>query len=427
MSPIHIIGVGLDGANGLSATVQQILQRASLVVGSSRHLSYVSDYPADRLVLGDLGQAIEQIRAYLPGGPIAILTSGDPLFFGLGRLLLQEFSPELLTFHPHLSSVQLAFSRVKLPWQDAQVISAHGRSPEELQRALQQGVEKIAVLTDGVTTPVAIARLLASLDLPVPYRLWVCENLGGEAERIQPFDHLPSLEQQTFAALNVVILQRWRSVDRPLELDQLPLLGIPDSAFLSFEDRPGLMTKREVRVQILAELALQKGQTIWDIGAGTGSVTIEMARLCPQATIYAIEKTAIGHALIQQNCQRFQVSSVVALHGCAPAALEGLPAPDRVFIGGSGANLEAILTCSAAVLKPGGRILLALATLEHLGRVMQWLQQQTTADNPVLWQHRLLQVQLARSVPIANLTRFAPLNPVTLVSLIPGPVSSQVR
>lgn len=420
MSPIHVIGVGLEGADGLSAVVQPILQRANLLVGSSRHLSYFPDLPGDRLVLGDLSQAMEQIRAYLPGGPIVILTSGDPLFFGLGRLLLQEFSPELLTFHPHLSSVQLAFSRIKLPWQDARIISAHGRSPEELQRALQQGVEKIAVLTDGVTTPAAIARLLTALDLPVPYRLWVCENLGGESEGIQSFDHPSALEQQTFAALNVVILQRCPSDDHPLELDQLPLLGIPDSAFLSFQDRPGLMTKREVRVQILAELALQDGQTIWDVGAGTGSVTIEMARLCPRATIYAMEKTAIGHALIQQNCQRFQVSSVVALHGCAPAILEGLPAPDRVFIGGSGANLEAILTFTAAVLKPGGRILLALATLEHLGRVMQWLQQQNTADKTVSWQHHLLQVQLARSVPIANLTRYAPLNPVTLVSLTPG-------
>ncbi|NJP11300.1 MAG: precorrin-6y C5,15-methyltransferase (decarboxylating) subunit CbiE, partial [Leptolyngbyaceae cyanobacterium RU_5_1] len=344
---------------------------------------------------------------------IVILTSGDPLFFGLGRLLLMEVSPDQLTFHPHLSSIQLAFSRIKRPWQDACIISAHGRSLDELTQALQQGVEKIAVLTDKTNSPGAIAHLLHALDLPIRYQMWVCQNLGGLDERIVEVQDFQSLQTQTFAPLNVVVLQRVEELES-LKLYSLPILGVPDQAFLSFRDRPRLMTKREVRVLVLAELALQSPQTVWDVGAGTGSVSIEMARLCPGSQIYAIEKTAVGATLIQKNCQRFQVNTVTSIHGTAPQALQSLPQPDRIFIGGSGGNLNEILDICGAQLQVGGRIVLALATLEHLNTALTWI----TAQSPTphyQWHHHLLQIQLARSVPVSTLTRFSPLNPVTLV------------
>lgn len=420
-TPIHVVGIGLDGTDGLTDSVRQVVAQATLLVGSARHLSYFPDHEVDRLVLGDFLTGIAQIRqAYSlqPDSPhltptIVILTSGDPLFFGLGRLLLAEFPAEQLTFHPHLSSVQLAFSRIKLPWQDARLISAHGRSLDELTQALQQGIEKIAILTDPTHSPAAIAELLQALELPSRYQMWVCENLGGSEERITTVRDLAGLAAQTFASLNVVVLQRSTQTVNSIDLAQLPLFGIPDSAFLSFSDRPGLMTKREVRVQILGELGLQPGQTIWDIGAGTGSVAIEMARLCPTAKVYAIEKTAIGSTLIEQNCQRFQVENVVSFHGTAPSALKTLPQPDRIFIGGSGGNLTAILEVCGDRLRSGGRIVLALATLEHLQAALTWLSAQTV-DSPT-WNYRLVQLQISRSTPIANLTRFSPLNPVTLV------------
>ncbi|MEB3338201.1 MAG: precorrin-6y C5,15-methyltransferase (decarboxylating) subunit CbiE, partial [Leptolyngbyaceae bacterium] len=353
---------------------------------------------------------------------IVVLASGDPLFFGLGRLLLAELPTEQLTFYPSLSSVQLAFSRIKVPWQDARVISAHGRSLDELTQALQQGMEKIAILTDSTHSPRAIAQLLLSLDLPHQYQVWVCENLGGIDERTQVWP-LATLESETFAALNVVILLRLENdASQPLDLSKLPLLGLPDQYFLSFRDRPGLMTKREVRTLVLGELALQPEQVIWDIGAGTGSVSIEIARLFPSSQIYAIEKTAIGSALIQQNSQRFQVDNIRAIHGSAPEALHSLPSPNRIFIGGSGGNLTAILDFCSQQLAKEGVIVLALATLEHLHQALTWLQQKNDSylsgnSENGRWCDRLLQVQLSRSVPVASLTRFAPLNPVTLLTL----------
>ncbi|HEY9694707.1 MAG TPA: precorrin-6y C5,15-methyltransferase (decarboxylating) subunit CbiE [Oculatellaceae cyanobacterium] len=412
MTSLHIVGIGLDGEAGLTDSVRQIVQQASLLVGSDRHLSYFPNHPAKRLVLDDLNQTIAEINTYIElsnSGRVAVLVSGDPLFFGLGRLLLTKLPAEKLTFHPHLSSVQLAFNRIKISWQDARVISAHGRTLDELIQPLQQGVEKIAVLTDATNSPSVIAHLLKSLDLVNSYKIWVCENLGGEQEQVRCLPII-EIQSQTFAPLNVVVLLKESpTVTQAINLDDLPILGLPDSTFISFSDRPGLMTKREVRILILGELALESRQIIWDIGAGTGSVSIEIARLCPTSHIYAIEKTSAGSTLIEQNCQRLQVENVTSVYGTAPDVLVNLPAPDRIFIGGSGGNLKEILDTCETALTSNGVLVLALATVEHQHTAMEWLRDRS-------WQTRLLQVQLSRSVPIASLTRFSPLNPVTLIT-----------
>lgn len=410
---VHVVGIGLDGAAGLTETVQQVVDRATLLVGSDRHLSYFPNHPAPRLVLGNFTQAVREIRAHLliddPNRCIVVLVSGDPLFFGLGRLLIEELPPEHLTFHPHVSAVQLAFSRIKVPWQDAHIISAHGRSLDRLTQALQQGVEKIAILTDGTNSPRAIANLLQSLDLSSNYEFWICENLGGVDEQVQCLSP-NAIAQQTFAPLNVVVLLRQSDdAEQPLNVEALPMLGLPDRVFNSFSDRPRLMTKREVRILVLGELALQPKQIVWDIGAGTGSVSIEIARLSPTSQVYAIEKTAIGGSLIEQNCRRLQVKNVVSIHGTAPDILHHLPTPNRIFIGGSGGNLSVILDTCNAQLANSGIVVLALATLEHLNTALDWF-------NTYRWDYRLLQVQLSRSVPVGQLTRFTPLNPVTIVS-----------
>ncbi len=419
MTKIHVVGIGLDGSVGVSEKVRQLIEQAKLLVGSSRHLDYFSqsqtDIPTERLLLGDLSQSITEIRQHLKRGtdPIVILVSGDPLFFGLGRLLLAELPPEELTFHPHLSSIQLAFNRLKIPWQDAKIISIHGRSIDELISVLQQGVEKIAILTDTTNNPHAIASLLKSLSLPSQYKIWVCENLGGDRERIleipssQKLD-LRFLQEEKFSPLNVVVLLR-HNKNKELNLKNLPKLGIADDCFACFSDRPGLITKREVRVLVLGELALYSGQVVWDIGAGTGSVSIEIARLFPTSQVYAIEKTAAGISLIHKNCDRFQVENITAVAGKAPNVLLELPKCDRVFVGGSGGNLGEILNVCAQNLNPDGVVVLALATLEHLNSALSWFKSHN-------WEFKLLQVQLSRSVPVGELTRFAPLNPVTIVT-----------
>lgn len=412
MTPIQVVGIGLDGAAGLAPAVRAIVHDASVLVGGDRHLAYFSatELTCDRWPLGDLAALAERLQTWLAareGDTLVVLASGDPLFFGLGRWLLTVCPPETLTFHPHPSAVQLAFSRVKLPWQGATVVSLHGRQSDRLVQALKQGADPIAVLTDGVNTPGAIARLVQDLALPQTYRLWVCEHLGGEAERVQGYS-LEAAQAQPFAPLNIVILQ---AISSPAPPD-LPRIGIEDGDFLGFSDRPGLITKREVRLLALGELALQPGPVVWDVGAGTGSVSVEIARLVPDSQIFAIEKTAVGAALIQQNIARFATPQVQAIHGSAPAVLADLPAPDRVFIGGSGGHLHEILDVCAERLRAGGRIVCAIATLEHSAALTQWL------ANHGQWRSRACQVQLARSVAVGPLTRWSPLNPVTLTTVM---------
>ncbi|MGC9528563.1 MAG: precorrin-6y C5,15-methyltransferase (decarboxylating) subunit CbiE [Limnospira sp.] len=420
---IHVVGIGLDGAAGLRESARQIIDRAELLVGSDRHLSYFGDRAIPQLILNNLTEGLSELRQWLtrreremPTDPnVVVLVSGDPLFFGLGRLLLAEFPPEKMVFHPHLSSIQLAFNRIKVPWQDARIISAHGRSLDHLIQALQQGEDKIAVLTDNLNTPPVIGNLISSLDLPSSYQFWVCERLNGEGERVQKWA-LEDLDSHSFSLLSVVVLLR-ELPDRaqPLNLSDLPLFGIPDRLFLSYSDRPGLMTKREVRMLVLGELGLQGDRVIWDIGAGTGSVSVEIARMCPTSTVYAIEKTAAGTSLIEQNCRHFQVNNVISIHGEAPAILNHLRSPDRIFIGGSGGNLAEILGTCSIRLAPGGTMVLALATLEHLNVALEWVKERVKLEKS--WSYRLLQVQLSRSTAIADLTRFSPLNPVTILTI----------
>lgn len=422
---INIIGIGLDGVVGLNQLVLDIIKRATLLVGSDRHLSYFSNHNAESILLGDVLEAILKIRQHLdiPNSCIVVLASGDPLFFGLGRLFVTHFPAKKLRFYPHLSSVQLAFSRIKIPWQDTKIISVHGRPMDELIKALQQGIEKLAVLTDPTNTPQAIANLLLALNLPTTYQFWVCENVGAEDERVQQWS-IDEVQKEIFAPLNlVVLLRQTRMANQLVDLANLPMLGIPDNYFLSYDDQPGLMSKREVRVLAVAELSLQPGQIIWDIGAGTGSVAVEIAHLCSSSIVYAIEKTALGTSLIEKNCRRFQLKNVVSIHGNAPEILHHLRPPHRIFIGGNSGKLRNILGVCGVRMLPEGVIVLVFTTLESLHTAISWVEERRRSDRS--WSYRLLQVQLSRSIPVANLTRFNPLNPVTIMIIkrdLPIPV-----
>ncbi|MEO0845174.1 MAG: precorrin-6Y C5,15-methyltransferase (decarboxylating) subunit CbiT [Cyanobacteria bacterium J06648_1] len=249
--------------------------------------------------------------------------------------------------------------------------------------------------------------------MPLNYSFYICANLGSVAEKVSHFppESIGDLSQLTpadFAALNVLILVR-EAATADLNLDRLPLIGISDRDFLSFPDRPGLITKREIRLEILGELALQPQQTVWDIGAGTGSVSIEIARLCPTSQVYAIEKTAMGSSLVAQNSQRFQVNNITSVNGQAPDVLLDLPDCDRIFIGGSGGKIASILTVCSPKLRQQGLIVMSFATIEYQLQAIGWLSNHG-------WQYRLLQLQISRSTPINHLTRLTPLNPVSIIT-----------
>lgn len=422
--PIQVVGIGLAGIDGLSPAVLAVVRAATVVIGAQRHLEAFCQADLgtepEMWPLADFAAVFDRLRSHLATHPetrTVFLATGDPLFFGIGRLLLQAFAPEQLVFHPQVSALQLAFSRLKVPWQAATLVSVHGRGEQPLLKALKRGDSKIGVLTDGVFTPSAIADLIASLDLPMIYQMWVCENLGGPAESVSLYE--PKADSRLpYAALNVVILLRQpeKSASDGAETDRLPLIGLPDAAFKSFPDRPTLMTKREIRLLILGELAPRAGDTVWDIGAGTGSVSVELSRLCPSARLYAVEKTAVGAALIRANAAKLALAPIQVIHGRAPDVLSTLPTPSCVFIGGSSGQLIPILECVSDVTCDGTevRIVLAIATLEHLSAVMAWSRANESSRR---WTARAKQINISRSLPVGPLTRFSPLNPITLVTI----------
>ncbi len=425
---LEVIGTDAAGIDGLGEARQDLLRHAAVVAGPKRLLADLEPWwrqqqsdqriPADRPTPRQVGtdrpeQAWPQLEQALATAQAAVLlASGDPLWFGIGRLLLQRFGAEQLRFHPAPTSLQLAFARIGRPWQDAGWISLHGRDPEALAARLQQRPAALAVLTDPSRSGVSeVRRILAASGLEAAYALWLCERLGHPAERVQRLAPAAPLPDD-LDPLHLVLL-----LAEPLaplsDPASLPLFGLADGLFLQHDDRPGLMTKREVRIQLLAELELPDRGVLWDIGAGVGSVGLEALRLRPNLALWALEQRGGSAALIGANAERLGVRPAAVLEGRAPEALAELPDPDRVLLGGGGRDRGALLNAVLQRLRPGGVVVIPLATVEALAELRPLLEQQGLAV-------RVSQHQAWRGSPLADGTRLAPLNPVLILQGVRG-------
>jgi len=413
--PIQVVGCDGSGFIGLTHAWQEALIQADLVVAPARLLDDLKrqvtalspgDGPtflaSDGLtpLLGRLRQALEARES------VIVLASGDPLWFGIGRLLLQHLPPGSLRFHPAPTSLQLAFARLGRPWQDARWVSLHGRDSEPLAQALQQRPAALGVLCDpDQGGALSVRRLLASSGLEAAYRFWLAERLGHPDERLRcfaPAEPLPS----DLDRLHLVVLIA-EAPEIPAA-ESLPLFGLADGLWLQHEDQPGLMTKREVRIQLLADLELPERGVLWDVGAGVGSVGLEALRLRPKLQLWAIERRAGAAALIGANAARLQVHPAGILEADAAVALAGLPDPDRVLVGGGGRRREALLQEVLQRLRPRGIVVVPLATLEALAAVRKALEQAGLEVG-------ISQLQAWRGTPLGDGTRLMPLNPVLIL------------
>ena len=409
---IEVIGTDAGAPASLPPSHQQRLQQAALIAAPRRlHPAVLAwlavqrpDEPPELIVSDQPAALLECLRRLDADADAVVLASGDPLWFGIGRLLLDGLPAERLRFHPAPSSLQLAFARLGRPWQDADWLSLHGRDPAPLAARLQQRPAALAVLTDpGRGGAEEVRRILRASGLEDAYAVWLCERLGHPQERVlrvAPQDGLPS----DLDPLHLVVLV----AEPPPPTTQLPLFGLPDGAFLQHPDRPGLMTKREVRIQLLADLDLPAEGVLWDIGAGVGSIGLEALRLRPALQLWALEQRGGSAALIAANAQRLGVEPARVLEGRAPAALAELPDPDRVVIGGGGRERRAVLEAVVARLRPGGVVVVPLATVEALAELRPPLEQAGCAVS-------VSQHQAWRGAPLADGTRLAPLNPVLVL------------
>jgi precorrin-6Y C5,15-methyltransferase (decarboxylating) len=407
---IEVIGTDAGAPATLPAAQRELLLQASLVAAPQRlhgPLLALFGPSLPALVATDALEAcLEQLQRCTPQQPVVVLASGDPLWFGIGRQLLQRIEPAQLRFHPAPSSLQLAFARIGRPWQDAAWISLHGREPEALAARLQQRPPALAVLTDpGQGGAEAVRCLLRASGLEASYGLWLCERLGHPEERVQrldPADPLPA----DLDPLNLVLLVA--EPPPPPSAAELPLFGLPDGVFLQHTDRPGLMTKREVRIQLLADLDLPATGVLWDVGAGVGSVGLEALRLRPGLRLWALEQRGGSAALIRANAERLGVQPAGVLEAKAPEALAELPDPDRVLLGGGGRQRGALLAALLPRLRPGGVLVVPLATVEALAELRPALEQAGLRVS-------VSQHQAWRGAPLADGTRLTPLNPVLVL------------
>jgi precorrin-6Y C5,15-methyltransferase (decarboxylating) len=410
--PIAVIGIGPAGAADLSPGARAHIEKAGVLAGGRRHLDYFPEWVGERIVIdGELSLCLGRIAESARSRKTVVLASGDPLYFGIGRALLDVFTKDELIFYPHLSSVQLAFARLKESWHDACVLSLHGRPMESLVPALQRGEAKIALLTDATNNPQAICTLVCEAGYADQYALWVCEDLGGPAERITQAS-LHSPPEHAFGPLNIVVLLRWGSAAPGAGL--MPVVGIPDESLKHREgQRPqgGLITKREVRLLALCQLELRPYDVLWDVGAGSGSVALEAARLSSRLTVHAVEKDPEACSFLAENLVSLGLlPNVHLVHGEAPEGLMQLPDPDAVFIGGSGGRLVEILACAMERLRTGGRLVLNCITLESLSRAWTWLDEHGLEPE-------VLSVQLARSRPLGSLHCLEPESPISIIKV----------
>ncbi len=401
-----VVGIGDDGPAGLSADARGHIAAARVLCGGRRHLAFFPEWAGEKVVIeADVGSVVGRLREWHGVERTVVLASGDPLFYGIGGALLRVFPREDLVFLPHVSSVQLAFARLKETWHDARVVSVHGRPLEALREAVAAREAKIAVLTDGKNTPAAVADFLRREGAAEDYALWVCENLGGADERLSR--HLPAaMSGETFSPLNVVVLKKgsgcFSATEKQPDPFFEPLLGISEGALLHRAGTRGLITRREVRLLALCYLELRPADTLWDVGAGSGSVAIEAARLSPDLRAFAVERDDEAFRQLEANAARFG-GRVRCVRGEAPAALRELPDPDAVFIGGSGGRLREIVNEAARRLRPGGRLALNCITLESLALGWDGLREQGM-------QPEATSVQLAHSRPLGRLHSLEPDN-----------------
>lgn len=417
--PCRIIGFLDDGCASLTATALAHLRNADLVIGGTRALAMFDDEIAPAAtrhdLTGQLSAVPEWVRAAREAGKTSVvLATGDPLCHGIASYLASRLCIEAIEVLPNVSTLQLACARVGLVWQDARIISIHskdagewtvGAPPTHGLYALAQALrahDRLAVLTSPDNTPDRIARLLLAQGQGDDFHMAVAERLCTPDERVWADLSPEDAAHQTFADPNVVLLWRTRPRPNPVRV------GLSDAAYNQRQPDKGLITKQEVRAVSLARLQLRADSVVWDIGAGSGSVGLEAARLCPQGHVWAIEKNELDVAIAASNSAAFGVSNHTLMHGKAPEGLDQWADPDAVFIGGSGGELAELIALCLRRLRPGGHLVMNFVTLENLASATQALQALGA-------QWDVLQLQAARSKPILHMHRMAAENPVWIV------------
>ncbi len=427
LNKLYIIGIGYKP---LEEMAKKILFNSEVILTSERLFEvfrFYDEFEAVKervMVINNVDETIEFIKSNELKS-IVLLASGDPMFFGIGRRVVNEFGKERVEILPDLSSIQVAFSRIKEPWDNAFLMSLHGgpdpvkrrRLPYEMKDIpfLLQRHNKIAILTDSENNPTEIAKVINASPGIAPV-IYVCERLGYPDERI--IEGKPAeISDMTFRAPNVVVIVKQgdnaggidtSSDDVQYRLHipspSLPLFGLTCD---EISHARGLITKDEVRAIVIHKLRPFRNMVFWDIGAGSGSVSLEISRLFPDARVYAIERDPAQIMHLKANTEIFG-SNINIIHGEAPEVLMDLPSPDRVFIGGSGGKLVDIIGHLHKRM-PEGIITLNAITLETLNTAMEILKKNSYIVD-------VIEVSISRLRPLGCSHHLSGENPVFIIT-----------
>ncbi len=389
---LSLVGVGEDGYDGLSPAARGQVAQAAFVVGGERHLALVAPLAAETLTWPSPIEDALDVIAERRGRPVCVLASGDPFFFGVGTMLARQFAAAEMTCIPAPSAFALTAARLGWSQQDCALLSLHGRPLEAIVPHLQAGARILALSWDG-TTPGKLAALLASLGMGGS-ELAVCEAMGGPRERVRA-SLAATFALDDVAALNTIAL----TVVADRDARVLPRsAGLPDDWF----EHDGQITKRDIRAITLSALAPRRGEQLWDVGAGSGSVAIEWMLADPGNRAVAIDARADRAARISRNALALGAPALTVVIGKAPHALEGLSAPDAVFVGG-GATEPGLIDRCVDTLKTGGRLVVNAVTLETQAAAVEWR---------ACWGGDLLQIAVARAEPVGRFSGWRAAMPV---------------
>ncbi|MER5631221.1 precorrin-6y C5,15-methyltransferase (decarboxylating) subunit CbiE [Streptomyces nitrosporeus] len=392
---MSVVGIGADGWAGLPKTARSVLLEAEVLIGGERQLGLLPSRCAGRRVAwpSPLRPAVRGLLGAHAGSRVAVLASGDPMFYGIGRALTEELGAGALHVVPHPSSVSYACARLGWPLEDTGTVTLVGRPAARLAAALHDG-RRLLVLSADAATPAAVAALLVDRGFG-PSRMRVLEQLGGIGEdcldgTAETWDHPPG------DPLNVIAVDCLGAPDR-LRLGAVP--GLPDDAY----EHDGQLTKRHVRAATLGVLAPAPGELLWDVGGGSGSVAVEWLRTHPSCRAVTVERDPARARRIERNADRLGVPALRVVTGRAPGALAGLPVPDAVFIGG-GLTVPGLLDACWDALPVGGRLVANTVTLES---------EALLADHRRRLGGDLVRLSVAHAVPVGGFTGWRQAMPVT--------------
>ncbi|MEM8945926.1 MAG: precorrin-6y C5,15-methyltransferase (decarboxylating) subunit CbiE [Planctomycetota bacterium] len=405
--PISIIGIGDDGLAAVAESTRQLILSADVIAGSERTLALVPEATGKRLaVSGDLEDVVEKLVA-AGDAKIALLVIGDPLFYGLARYLCEQLGQDRCEIIPHVSSMQMAFARVKESWDEAYLTNLANHSLTAVLERIRTA-DKVGLFTTDQHGPSDVARSL--LDHHIDYfTVYVCENLGAKNERVTR-GTVAEIAKDQFESLNVMVLVRDQDVpDRPRDLETRSLFGNPDEAFVQSTPKHGLLTSAEIRTIALAQMALHSRSVVWDVGAGCGTVSVEAAQLAAGGKVFAIEQDAVDEAFIKENAERFGVGNVVPVLGRAPEVWADLPDPDAIFIEGSGREVVRLAELAFERLQKNGRLVANVISVGALDELRLALAKHTT--DVQVWM-----INVSRGTDQLERLKFDAMNPTFLIA-----------